>query len=374
MFIRTISKHHLQKPAMALLFAATAALLLYRPAAMATGISRGLSICCTVIIPTLYPFMLLAGWLANSPLCRQPGRLTTRLTERLFGLPGCCGPAILLSLIGGYPAGALAIRQLKEQGLLTHAQARRMLPYCMSGGPGFIISTVGVGLLQNTLAGILLFAAHTTASLAIGLWLGRGHRRAAPAPVPSSLSAPARGAAQVVSDTCHALLNMCGFVILAAAILSVSEAIALPRLLQTLSTLPATGWSAALAALLEVSCGCIALAGSGALAPFWLSLCMSWGGLSIHGQLAAALPEQPVLCPSFWKWRLLHGGISGCLSLLLFRLFPAAAPTLNGQINSGAVRPYSVSFTVSILLLMMSFLAMLCFSEKKAGKNETHVV
>ena len=52
MFIRTISKSNLQKTATALLFAAAAAVLLYRPAAMATGISRGLAICCTVIIPT----------------------------------------------------------------------------------------------------------------------------------------------------------------------------------------------------------------------------------------------------------------------------------------------------------------------------------
>ena len=78
-------------------------LLIHYPNAMATGISRGLSICSTVIIPTLYPFMILAGVLANSPLCRRPGPLATAVTRRLFGLPGCCGTAILLSLVGGPP-------------------------------------------------------------------------------------------------------------------------------------------------------------------------------------------------------------------------------------------------------------------------------
>lgn len=374
MFIRTISKSNLQKTATALLFAAAAAVLLYRPAAMATGISRGLAICCTVIIPTLYPFMLLAGWLANSPLCRHPGRFTSLVTRRLFGLPGCCGAAILLSLIGGYPAGALAIRQLKEQGLVTPQQARRMLPYCVSGGPGFIISTVGAGLLKNTLAGVLLFGAHTVASLAIGIWLGRRNRRPSHTTTSPTLLAPPRGAAQVVTDTCQALLSMCGFVMFAAAILSVGEAVGLPQLLQRLSALPASTWSTMLAALLEVSCGCIALAGGSTLTPFWLSLCMSWGGLSIHGQIAAALPGQPVLGLHFWKWRVLHGVISGSLSLLLFHLIPAAVPTLNGHTHNTAILPYSVSFTVSLLLLGMSFLAMLCFSEKKAGKNQENVV
>ena len=90
-------------------------LLLRYPNAMATGISRGLSICSTVIVPTLYPFMILAALLAESPLCRRPGRIMETVIRQLFGLPGCCTGAILLSLIGGYPAGAIAIARLKER-------------------------------------------------------------------------------------------------------------------------------------------------------------------------------------------------------------------------------------------------------------------
>ena len=126
-------------------------LLLSYPNAMATGISRGLSVCSTVIIPTLYPFMILAGLLANSPLCRRPGRVMTAVTRRLFGLPGCCGPAILLSLVGGYPAGAIAIAGLRERGQITEEETRRMTAYCVGGGPGFIVSTVGAGLLAALL-------------------------------------------------------------------------------------------------------------------------------------------------------------------------------------------------------------------------------
>jgi len=367
-FVRILPKRTLQNALTAAGLLAATVLMLWRPQAMATGISRGLSVCSSVIIPTLYPFMLLAGLLADSPLCRRPGRLTAALTRRMFGLPGCCGPAILLSLVGGYPAGVLAVSRLRQQGQLNREQVSRMTAYCVGGGPGFIISTVGAGLLGSTRAGILLFAAHATASLVIGIWLGRGHRHDRCC-TPASAAAPARPMAQIVGDTCGSLLTMCGFVVLAATVLSLCEALALPRLLAHLSGLPAAGWSASLAALLEVSCGCIALAGTGELAPLWLSLCMSWSGLSVQGQLAAALKDQRVLGLRFWGWRLIHGLLSGGLSMALFRLIPADLPT--GHIGGGlSTLPYSVSAAASLMLLLLSFLAMLCFSPKKTGKTE----
>ena len=339
-------------------------LLIGYPNAMATGISRGLSVCSTVIIPTLYPFMVLAGLLANSPLCRRPGRALCAVTRRLFGLPGCCGVAILLSLVGGYPAGAIAIAGLRERGQINDEEVRRMTAFCVGGGPGFVISTVGAGLLGSVRAGILLYAAQAAVSVGIGIALGRGHRskQESPAPLP-----PKKPIAHIISDTCGALLTMCGFVVLAAAGLSLAEGCGLARWIGAVTGVSATTASAVLAAVTEVSCGCIALAGSGMLAPLWLSLTLSWGGLSVQGQLAAVLPRMRVIGWRFWKWRLLHGAVSGALSLGMFALFPIHQSTLQ---SDAAVVPYSVSVAATLMLLLLSFLAMLCFSnfsEKKTG-------
>ena len=344
---------------------AVSLLLLHYPNAMATGISRGLSICSTVIIPTLYPFMLLAGFLANSSLCRCPNRAITAVTRRLFGLPGCCGTAILLSLVGGYPAGAIAIARLRERGQITAEEARRMTAFCVNGGPGFVISTVGAGLLGSVQAGALLYGAQVAVSLTIGILLGRGHRQGqedTPATLP-----PKKSAAQIVADTCASLLTMCGFVVLAAAGLALAEGCGLASWLAAVTGLAADEVSAVLAAVTEVSCGCIALAGSGTLTPLWLSLAISWGGLSVQGQLAAVLPEERILCLRFWRWRLLHGAVSGGIAMALFALFPIRQSTLQ---SDAAVVPYSVSVAATLMLLLLSFLAMLCFSnfsEKKTG-------
>ena len=339
-------------------------LLLCYPDATATGISRGLSICSAVIIPTLYPFMLLAGLLTNSPLCRRPGRAIGAVTRRLFGLPGCCGPAILLGLVGGYPAGAIAIGGLRQRGQITEEEARRMSAFCVGGGPGFVISTVGAGLLGSVRAGMLLYGAQTAVSLGIGVALGRGHRhtREIAAPPP-----PKKPVAHIVGDTCGSLLTTCGFVVLAAAGLALAEGCGLARGIAAVTGARTAAVSAVLAAVTEVSCGCVALANGGGMTPLWLSLALSWGGLSVQGQLAAAMPQMRVIGWRFWKWRVCHGIISGSVAMGLFALFPIPTDTMT---EGAATVPYSVSMAATLMLLLLSFLAMIYFSdfsEKKTG-------
>jgi len=366
-YIRVVSRRALQNGGVAVCTVTASLLLLRYPDAVHNGISRGLSVCGTVIIPTLFPFMLLAGWLADSSLCRHPGRVAQAVARRVFGLPGCCAPAILLSLVGGYPAGMVATSRLYRQGQITREELRRMTAFCVCGGPGFIVGTVGIGLLDSAQAGWLLFAAQAVTAVCIGALLGRGHRAQTSGDAPAP---PPRRFAHTVADTCGALLTMCGFVTAAAMALSLSEGMGLPRRVASLTGLSTAHISAAAAGVLEVSCGCIALAGM-PLAPLWLSLCLGWGGLSVHGQLAAALPGEKVTGRWFWLWRVIQGTVSGGLALALFRLFP---PEQSVGASGLSPLPFSVSASASQMLLVLCFLTMLCFSEKKTGKTAEGVL
>ncbi len=373
MFIRTVHKRSLFTAAVSAAFIVVAIIMLRFPQALANGVSRGLSVCTSVIIPTLYPFMILAGVLTDSPLCTRPNKVIAAVARRLFRLPACCGTAILLSLIGGYPAGALAIGRLRNNGRITANQARRMTLFCVNGGPGFIVSTVGAGLLGSVRAGWLLFAAHAVTSLGMGVILARTDKTGATAETPPTAVNSPRPFAQTVQDTCTALLTMCGFVLLAAAGLSVWEASGLPHALQNASGIPAAAWSTAAAMLTEVSCGCIAIAGSGTLAPFWLCLCLGWGGLSVQGQLAVALKgknDERMLGGAFFGGRLVHGCVSGLVATGLFRIIPVDLPTVNQPSST----PFYASPSASVMLLLLSFTAMLCFYPKKTGNPPKDVL
>lgn len=369
MFIEILNKKKISGYLLPCILLVTVILCLLHPEALSNGVSRGLAVCSGVIIPTLYPFMILAGFVTESPLCRQPGKWMCSMTRRLFGLPGCCGPAIFLSIVGGYPSGAMAIGQLRKQGSLTQEQAKRMTLFCINAGPGFIVSTVGNGLLGSTSAGILLFAAHICTSLLMGIFLGKGHRKEKTSPMLPA-TAP-RPVAHIVADTCNALLTMCGFVLLASAALSLAESFGMALTLQKIMGIRATHISAALAAILEVSCGCIAIAGSQEWVPFFLCLCMGWGGLSVQGQLAAVLEDKGFINSQFWMARLFHGTLSGIIAMLLFYIFPIYSNHSLSVLNPGTTSlPHSVTAGASIMLLGLSFFAMLCFSPKNTGKTE----
>lgn len=361
-YAHVIRRHTWQNALLAMLFIAAAVLLLQYPDAVHTGMNRGLSICSTVIIPTLFPFMLLSGWLADSPLCRHPGRLMQAITRRVFALPGCCGPAILLSLVGGYPAGIVAISRLYRQGQIRREEMRRMTQFCFCGGPGFIVGTVGIGLMGSTQAGWLLYIAQAITAVMIGVWLGRGQSVAAS---PRTITAPQRRLAHTVADSCGALLSMCGFVTAAAMALSLWEGIGLSRGIADLTGWSAATVSAAVSGLLEISGGCIAVA-QAPLAPLWLSLCLGWGGISVHGQLAAVLAEERILSGRFFVWRCIHGLLSGGVAMLLFHLFP---PQRSTDASVLSPIPFSASLSATVMLLLLCFLTMLCFSEKKTGKT-----
>lgn len=368
MMVKLYSRDRVRHTVAALLCGGLAVLFLAYPQALATGVSRGLSVCTAVIIPTLFPFMVLGGFVATSPICRRRGKLGAWLMRRLFGLPSCCAAAVLIGFVGGYPAGAVALSRLRRQGLLSADEMRRCARFCINAGPGFIISTVGSGLLGNVTAGVLLYTAHLAASVIIGVIGGRGHRR-----IVSEIDTPATqdAPADVVRDTCLSLLTMCGYVVLAATALTLWDALQIAPFIQRVVGIPVTAVTAGVSALTEVSCGCVALAGQYRGAPFWMSVCLGWGGLSVQGQLSALLGND--LRHSGWRWwRLVHGTISGGIAVLLFSLFPAAAQTV-GSVPVEQ-HPYTASATASVLLMVMSFMAMWLFSAKSTGNRAKSVV
>ena len=87
----------------------------------------------------------------------------------IFNVPGVGSYALLMGIISGYPTGAKIVCNLKEQGLLTDVESERLLAFTNNSGPLFILGTVGVSLLGNTLIGFLLLLTHILACISVGI-------------------------------------------------------------------------------------------------------------------------------------------------------------------------------------------------------------
>ena len=311
----------------------SACALLIFPAAAAQGAKNGIGYCLQILVPSLYPFMVLSVFVVKCGLSEKIGKLFELPARAILKLPGSTAATILMSAIGGYPTGARSIAALYENGSISENQAARMLCFCVNAGPAFVISAVGTGFLRSSKAGVILFASQILASTILSVFCGIFAKRET---VSSQIKRPhPKKAADAfiasAADAAHAIMNMCCFVVLFAALLN---------LLRLWVKGPQS--SGILSALLEVTGGCSDLTKLGA--PLWaFSFAIGWGGICVHFQVVSSVANIKISLPRFVFFRLLHGVLAALITGGLVQAFP-----ISTEVFSSTAAPLAVSFSGSI--------------------------
>ena len=293
-----------------LVFAAVAAALaaagiLCFPGQCAQGAKRGLSFCGNILIPSIFPFLVLSVFVVKSGVSKALSRLLDPVTKRLFRLPGSAGATVLIGLTGGYPSGARGIKALLDSGEITQKQARRMLCFTVGAGPAFVISVTGSGLLGSVQTGIILFISQLSAALVLGILVGL-FARGEEAP------AEARG-----------------------------------------------GASSLVPVLLEVTTGSTAAASAGAGAPF-LSFALGWAGLCVDFQIFSMLRSVSFSKAVFLLFRLFHGLLSALFTVIGLHFFPITETVFfsTGQSLSGGLALRADGGLLLLLLCVVFLLSL----------------
>ena len=129
---------------------------------------RGLSICAGVLVPTLFPYMVISEMLVRADLGDYLGKLLEKPMRGIFGVSGSGAGALALGIICGFPIGAKAAASLYERGELSKSECERLLSFCNYPSAPFVIFAVGKNLLANTSLGIFLYAVSVTSGLIFG--------------------------------------------------------------------------------------------------------------------------------------------------------------------------------------------------------------
>ncbi len=330
--------------------------LLKKPEIASAGVLQGMDACLGTLIPSLFPFMVLSCYLTESGLASRCGKIGSFLMHHLFRLPGCAAPVLLLGLVGGYPAGAKATACLMERGELTHKQAGRLLCFCISAGPPFVLTTVGACLLGNHSAGMILLLALTISALLLGFLTRFFHGKESEVQV--SLPAPPAASPFVsaVSGASRAMASMCAFVVVFSVLLAlIRDTGVISRIVHTLLLLGVSpGDAAALPSFIsEVTSGCR----DGALMRSSLPLFafgLGWGGFCVHLQIFSFFENLPVSRLKFWLFRLLHGLFSAFVTWQLLPFFPecSTASSIWSQPLQGAMAS-SIPAAAALFLLLL---------------------
>ena len=363
------------------------AVLLTHSAQTAQGIRDGLASCASLVIPSLLPFLIFSGMLSTTSLGSLVARPLAPVCRWVFHLPPEAAGALLMSMTGGYPVGARTIAQLLEQGRIQPRTARRMLCFCINAGPAFVISTVGAALYSSTRAGLFLLAAHLGASVLVGFFTCTGRETFSPAPAAESLPW-STAFVRSVTAAAQSLVGICAFVVTFSGVRSLLwETGLLPALVTWLERLcPAPGgsafYSALLRGLLEVTDGCVAASSLGGEQAFVLTaFLLSFGGISVLCQAAAAFPRLPMSFGLLLFSRLANGCIAAALASLFYRRFladllagaPLARPVAADGV-SGVIGGLCLIGLASIILLSVAINGISTKNTIRTGKTTGEMV
>ena len=372
---------------------ATLALVLWPEQALG-AMRDGLKLCGNVILPSLFPFVVLSSLVVELGMSRYLGRLLEPVMAPLFRVNGNCASALALGFIGGYPVGARTAIQIYENGQCSRTEAERMLAFCNNSGPAFILGVVGAGVFGSGAAGLLLYLAHLLASLTVGILFRfykprEGPRSGRVRRAQFQAASFSRAFTGSVTGALQATLNICAFVLFFTVFLRILAYAGILRTLGgILSALLAplgmdqTWAERLLTGLVEVSSGVSsltdgALSGRLSMAAFMLG----WAGVSVHCQVLAFLGDSGLSVRTYVTGKLLHGAFSAVLARLLFLAVPLSSPAsvyLAEQTESIAGLDFQKALTLSAVTAWGVWLAFLALSvyvvQKNSGKWRRNVV
>ena len=133
-----------------------------------SGAVDGISLCIKVLIPSLFPFLVLSSLLAQS-LDGRNFRLMKHI-GKFCGIPTGAEHIFLISLIGGYPIGAKIIADHYKSGNLSQKDAQHMLGFCNNAGPAFLFGVVGP-LFSSLHIPWLIWLIHISSAILTGHFL-----------------------------------------------------------------------------------------------------------------------------------------------------------------------------------------------------------
>ena len=142
---------------------------------IAHSVKAGLSLCANVIIPSVFPFIVLSDFLyANADFSLL--NFLGALFERAFKINRVGLYPFILGILCGFPLGVKVARELYSDGYLTKDEAERIIGFCNNTGPAFLISGIGIGLRGNLNEGFLLYFSMVTSAILTGFIFSIGKK------------------------------------------------------------------------------------------------------------------------------------------------------------------------------------------------------
>ena len=322
------------------------------PKIASKGTYDGLETCINILVPSLFPFMFLSSFAVMYGISQRIGRIFSKLTESLFALPSEAGVTIFLSLIGGFPVGAIGINSLYKHDIITQKQAQRMLCFCVNSGPGFLISVVGARLYGSVKVGVILTAVQAAVSILTGIILGQIAKNKEPIVKKSSSSQKHKSFSDAFvhscKSACASTAMLCSMVVLFSCFTELAEYYFKFGNDSTIGII--------IRSVCEVTDGCTAIADN-RLPIYYAAMCAGFGGLCVHFQIFSAVSDININKPKFILARIACGVFCAAAVFIICRILPLSSDVFsNTEESSFSISSVTYCSSAAFLVTIIAFL------------------
>ena len=151
----------------------TAAAYIYFSEFISEAVIKSINICLTVIIPSMYGFMIISSIIMKSGMLGVLSRPFRLISEYIFRIPCELFSVFLISTAAGYPTGIKMIYTLLDEKRIDSRTADYMSCFCFAGGPAFIL-----GICGNKKIGMIMFISITLSNIITALIMRFGKENA----------------------------------------------------------------------------------------------------------------------------------------------------------------------------------------------------
>lgn len=357
---------------------------------------EGLKIWWEVVFPALLPFIVVSEILMGVGVVHFVGVLLEPFMRPFFNVPGTGGFVLTMGFSSGYPVAAKLTTSLREQGNITRAEGERLVTFTTTGDPLFVIGAVAVGFFHSEQLGYIMAITHYSSAILLGL-IYRFYSIHAPSTrqlkkdshsvIYRALQAMHRARLKdkrsfgklmgdAVSSALQTLFMVGGFIIVFSVMLQLLATVKVTDVLSGFLAIflmpfgfPTTFSKALIAGLFEVTLGAqTASEVTGQVSMMWkaaiASAILSWGGLSVHAQVASILSKTDIKVSPYLIGRGIHAFLAAFLTVVFWKPLEqmtqtasAALPVFyaNEQVPATSVWLNHIShsaFTVGIITIV----------------------
>ena len=353
-------------------------ILLIFPSYCVEGVLKGLENTCRILIPSLFPYMVLSSFIMRSGADKYIGKILASVTKVLFNLPPVCSSAIILSLIGGFPVGAKCVQLLYSGKKITPEQAQRMMLFCVCSGPAFLITAIGTVMLHNIEAGIILYITQIFSCIIIGICTGIYSRiknknsgiKNTDENTVKIKSSSVTAILEASSDGAESVMSMTALVVIFSLLLNVYSKSGAADMLTSLFC--AAGMQTSQSEIIipiisEVTMACNEIRNL-SLPVWYFSLATGFGGICVHMQIFGILRDVPIKRGIYILFRLINAVISTLAAYAVFKLYSPTTEVFS--VLGGAEAETSATTLIgSAALIVMCAVFLLSLRKKELTRR-----